>query len=283
MNKAPHSIETLVFTDLDGTLLDHDTYGFEPALPALAMLAQKKIPVIFNSSKTLVEIVKIRSALGNCHPFIAENGSVVAVPEQTFPGLARKDPLFQPQSGLLVRRLGGDRKTVLDILNRLRQTHGFSFEGFADMNPARLSRVTGLTENQAIQAGQRLSTEPVLWQDTPEQWEVFAGHLADAGLGWVQGGRFISISRPFDKKDGVACLLDLYTKGMGRAPFTIGLGDSPNDQAMLDMMDIAVVICSSGCDQIKLKRPQTIIRTTARGPEGWQEAMDIIFKTSRRH
>ena len=281
MIKMPHSNEILIFTDLDGTLLDHDTYGFEPALPALAMLAQKKIPVILNSSKTLVEILKIRSALGNCSPFIAENGSVVAVPEQTFPGLARKDPLFQVQSGFLVKRLGGDRETVLDILSRLRQTHGFSFEGFADMAPARLSQVTGLTEDQAIQAGQRLSTEPILWQDSPEQWEAFAGHLADAGLGWVQGGRFISISRPFDKKDGVACMLDLYTTG--NKPFTIGLGDSPNDQAMLDMMDIAVVICSARCGQITLDRPQTIIRTTARGPEGWQEAMDIIFKTSRRH
>ena len=117
-----------MFTDLDGTLLDHDTYGFEPALPALAMLAQKNIPVILNSSKTLVEILKIRSALGNCHPFIAENGSVVAVPEQTFPDLAHKDPLFLPQSGLLVRRLGGDRKMVLDILNHLRQTHGFALK-----------------------------------------------------------------------------------------------------------------------------------------------------------
>lgn len=279
MTKAPPINKTLVFTDLDGTLLDHDTYGFEPARPALGLLARKKIPVILNSSKTLVEILKIRSALGNGHPFIAENGSVVAVPEHTFAGLARKDPLFQSRSGLLVKRLGGDREAVLDILNHLRRTHGFSFEGFADMDPARLSRVTGLTEDQAIQAGQRLSTEPILWQDTPGQWEAFAGHLADAGLGWVQGGRFISISRPFDKKDGVACLLDLYAADMGCVPFTIGLGDSPNDQAMLDMMDIAVVICSARCDQIKLNRPPTIIRTTARGPEGWQEAFKTINLT----
>ncbi len=283
MTEMPHSSQTLVFTDLDGTLLDHDTYGFDPALPALAMLAQKKIPVILNSSKTLVEILEIRSALGNCHPFIAENGSVVAVPEHTFPGLDRKDPRFQDQSGLLVNRLGGDRKAVLDILSRLRQTHDYSFEGFADMNPARLSQVTGLSEDQAIQAGQRLSTEPILWQDTPERWEAFAGHLADAGLGWVQGGRFISISRPFDKKDGVACLMDLYTTETGNVPFTIGLGDSPNDQAMLDMMDIAVVIRSARCDQITLNRAQTVIRTTAKGPEGWQEAMDTIFNTPRRH
>ena len=151
------------------------------------------------------------------------------------------------------------------------------------MAPARLAQVTGLTEAQAIQAGRRLSTEPILWQDTPEQWDAFARRLADAGLGWVQGGRFISISRPFDKKDGVACLLDLYTADSGKRPFTIGLGDSPNDQAMLDMMDIAVVIRSARCDQITLNRPPTIIRTTAKGPEGWQEAMDTIFTPSRRH
>ena len=79
MTDALHSSKTLVFTDLDGTLLDHDTYDFEPARPALAMLVQKKIPLILNSSKTLVEILKIRRALGNCHPFIAENGSVVEI------------------------------------------------------------------------------------------------------------------------------------------------------------------------------------------------------------
>lgn len=283
MTKTPHSSQTIVFTDLDGTLLDHDTYGFDPARPALAMLDQKNIPVILNSSKTLVEILKIRNALGNGHPFIAENGSVVAVPESTFGDLVGNDSLFQSPSGLMVRRLGGDRKEVLDILTHLRRTHGFAFEGFADMDPVRLSQVTGLTEDQAIEAGQRLSTEPIIWQDTPGQWEAFTGHLAGAGLGWVQGGRFISISRPFDKKDGVACLLALYTSGMGSEPFTIGLGDSPNDQAMLDMMDIAVVICSARSDQIKLNRAKTVIRTTARGPLGWQEAMNTIFDTSRRN
>lgn len=54
MINAPHGNEIIVFTDLDGTLLDHDTYGFEPARPALAMLARKKIPVTLNSSKTMV-------------------------------------------------------------------------------------------------------------------------------------------------------------------------------------------------------------------------------------
>jgi HAD superfamily hydrolase (TIGR01484 family) len=46
----------LVFTDLDGTLLDHHTYSFEPALPALNSLKEKNIPLIICTSKTRAEI-----------------------------------------------------------------------------------------------------------------------------------------------------------------------------------------------------------------------------------
>lgn len=34
----------LVFTDLDGTLLDHDTYSWEAARPALDRLKRQQVP-----------------------------------------------------------------------------------------------------------------------------------------------------------------------------------------------------------------------------------------------
>ena len=37
----------LVFTDLDGTLLEYETYSFERALPAIRALKEKNIPLIF--------------------------------------------------------------------------------------------------------------------------------------------------------------------------------------------------------------------------------------------
>ena len=49
-------IPLLVFTDLDGTLLDHDSYSFEPARPALARLRSAGVPVIPTTSKTLAEV-----------------------------------------------------------------------------------------------------------------------------------------------------------------------------------------------------------------------------------
>ena len=36
----------LVFTDMDGTLLDHDSYSFEPAVPMLQALDRAAVPVI---------------------------------------------------------------------------------------------------------------------------------------------------------------------------------------------------------------------------------------------
>ena len=65
----------IVFTDLDGTLLDHETYSLEPARPALDRLASEGIPLILASSKTAAEIDRLRAEIGCADfPAIVENG-----------------------------------------------------------------------------------------------------------------------------------------------------------------------------------------------------------------
>ena len=51
----------LVFTDLDGSLLDHHNYSYSDALPQLRQLERRGIPVIPASSKTRVEIERLRT------------------------------------------------------------------------------------------------------------------------------------------------------------------------------------------------------------------------------
>ena len=67
--------DIMVFTDLDGSLMDHETYAFDEALPALEALAQGDIPVIVVSSKTRAEIIPLVSQLKLTGPIIAENGA----------------------------------------------------------------------------------------------------------------------------------------------------------------------------------------------------------------
>ena len=45
----------LIFTDLDGTLLDED-YGWIAARPAIEALQMASFPIILNSSKTVSEM-----------------------------------------------------------------------------------------------------------------------------------------------------------------------------------------------------------------------------------
>jgi len=74
----------IIFTDLDGTLLDNSSYSFEAALPALQLIKEKNIPLIICSSKTRKEIEHYRKKLYNLHPFISENGGGIFIPKGYF-------------------------------------------------------------------------------------------------------------------------------------------------------------------------------------------------------
>ena len=54
----------LVFTDLDGSLMERETYSMKPARLALQTLQSREIPVIINSSKTAQEIQAVQKSVG---------------------------------------------------------------------------------------------------------------------------------------------------------------------------------------------------------------------------
>ena len=74
----------VVFTDLDGALLDYETYSFSAASEALELLRRHEIPVVLCSSKTHAEIEHIQLDLRLRHPFISENGGAIFLPRGYF-------------------------------------------------------------------------------------------------------------------------------------------------------------------------------------------------------
>ena len=93
-----HSGKAVVITDLDGTLLDRETYGYGLAIPAIERLERNAIPLVLCSSKTAAEIQVIRKRINNRHPFIVENGGGIYLPvsvgreEQSFEKIALGTP-----------------------------------------------------------------------------------------------------------------------------------------------------------------------------------------------
>jgi mannosyl-3-phosphoglycerate phosphatase len=258
----------ILFTDLDGTLLDHHTYTWEPARPALARIRQAGIPLILNSSKTAAEIQVLRNELDNRDPYIVENGAAVVIPANTF-----------ADSREQVINFGASRSVVLSVLNRLRAA-GARFRGFEDMTAEELADETGLDIAAASRAKQRYGTEPLLWLGSDDELEQFQARLAGEKLRLVKGGRFWHAMGVFDKADGARFLLRKYQERYtGEELVAIALGDSPNDQRLLESADIAVVIRGVNSDEVQLPSSSHPVRSLRPGPEGWNDCvLNLLFE-----
>lgn len=259
--------QLIIFTDLDGTLLDHNTYSYLPAVNALQKIARYNIPLIINSSKTFAEIVDIQTDLSIHQPFICENGAAVYLPIKSKSDLEKESWSCQA--------FVNSRVEVLKVIKMLRAQFGYQFTGFSDCDDKGIGKLTGLSSHRSKLAGQREFSEPLFWQDSENNKVQFITLLREKGLIAQQGGRFMSVMQQANKADAMQWLCQHLMPDT--KPFVIALGDSPNDEAMLNAADIAVVIKSERSRQLNIVGPEKVIRTDLAGPAGWQKAMDKIL------
>ena len=262
----------LVFTDLDGTLLDHHDYSFEAALPALARLDRLQVPVVPVTSKTRAEVASLRQALGNSHPFIVENGAAVFIPQGYFPeqpaGTVWRD-------GFWVHATSAPRSHWLDCLEGLKQRFPGDFEHFAGVGPEGIAELTGLSLAQAALANDREFSEPVHWTGAPERKSAFVEALRAAGANPLQGGRFLAIAGDCDKGQALAWLRAAFAAAWGTNEIAdLAAGDSGNDVAMLEAAQTALVIRSPVHDFPAVNHAGNVIYSTATGPAGWAEGVE---------
>ena len=177
----------IVFSDLDGTLLDHHSYGWDPARPMLARLAWMGIPVVLASSKTAAEMVPLRAAMGlAAAPLICENGAgVVASGANGLPGHEAYDRLRM-------------------ILGTVPPALRHQFRGFGDLGEAGISAVTGLPPKDAALAATRAWSEPGVWDGSAEDETAFVAALGAHGVSARRGGRFLTLSFGGSKADRLA-------------------------------------------------------------------------------
>lgn len=257
----------IIFTDLDGTLLDHHDYSFKQAIPALNKISQLNIPVIINSSKTNAEIKDIRTQMHNNSAFAVENGAALFVPAEQQAG--------EKQSFEQVI-LGKPLTDILKTLHQLRNQNQYCFKGFSDYSSTELAAETGLSETQATQAKQRLASEPLKWLDTENNLIRFEAELNTQGLQLIQGGRFFHVMGDNDKSIAMAWILNSFKKQ--EKILTIALGDSQNDKKMLEQADYAAIIRKQDNTFLQInKNPERVIYSEHAAPLGWQEAIDQLF------
>lgn len=260
---------TVVFTDLDGTLLDYDGYTWDPAAPALGLLASRGIPLVFCSSKTREEQLHHQTAMGLRDPLIVENGSAIVVPRGYF-----REP-FEAQRTLpehQVIELGIAYAEVRRRIAAIRSATGLRIRGYADMTLAEVREVTGLGEEAARLACRREYSETVRVEGSRGDWLRFMESLEEADLRcFGQGPTGTVASSDTDKGKAVLVLTGLYRRERGDLR-TVAVGDSANDVPMLRSVDRAFLVQRPDGTWTDVEVPG-LVRVEGIGPVGWDRAI----------
>lgn len=257
----------IVVSDLDGTLLDHETYSFDAARPALARLRQGDVPLVLCTSKTRAEVESIRVSLENNHPFIVENGGAVVIPRDYFSFDVDRP---ERRGDMLVIPIGDPYHELVEVLARASVESGVAVRGFSTMTDGDVAEATGLSLVDARRARQREFDEPFEILD-PAGTGVLLDAISRGGKRWTAGGRFHHITGMNDKAAAVRIVMDLYRRESG-AVKSVGLGDALNDVDFLREVDVPIVIASPNGDDVARLVPRARI-TRAPGPQGWNEAV----------
>jgi mannosyl-3-phosphoglycerate phosphatase len=266
---------SVIFTDLDGTLLDFTTYSFEKALPALALIEQKKVPLVICSSKTRKEIEYYRKRLGNDHPFISENGGGIYMPKDYFIFPAGFGELkVREENGYGVIRLGAKYSDLRKVIETLRE-EGFKVKGFGDMTAKELSDIANMSIYEAEMAMERDFDEPFIFEGNETEARRLFERIRSEGFNVTQG-RFFHILGKSDKGKAVSILIEFYRRKLGGI-MTIALGDSPNDIPMLENVDYPVIVRKpDGTYDARIDLPG-LEKSDGIGPDGWNRAVLAVL------
>jgi mannosyl-3-phosphoglycerate phosphatase len=265
-----------IVTDLDGTLLDSQTYEPGPARPVLDRIAQAGIPLVLCSSKTRAEIEALQRRLDLHHPFIAENGGAIVAPLGYFDRVPKDAAV---EGGRFVMALGRRYPDVVGALRDVAAAERVRIVGFSDMTVGDVAEECGLPVLDAQLAKLREFDEPFrLLETDPATRSRFLKALHRRGLKAVSGGRFDHVTGGADKGRAIAALRSLIPDRVGPVVMA-GLGDGLNDVSMLREVDLPVIVRSemNGATGRLLRKVPTARVTNACGPAGWAEAVTSLL------
>lgn len=262
----------IIFTDLDGTLLNYEDYSYKDAIPALKKIKQNQIPLIITTSKTRKEIEILQKDLDIKDPFIIENGAAIFF-KKGYRNFHIKNSISIDRYDVVV--LGERYQKIREVFENYKDD--YCLKGFKDLSNKEISLLTGLSLERVKLAKKREFTEPFI-TDCPQKIDDLKKEVSKFGLKIVKGGRFYHLmGKNQDKGKAIKITKKIFEDNLKKDFTAIGLGDSENDISMLKNVDIPVLIRKHGgsYEDIKLSN---LIKSTYPGSRGWNEVMLSILK-----
>lgn len=263
--------KTLIFTALDGALLDSQSHSTEVVQPLVAKLKDAGVPIVFVSSKTRVEQEYYLDALNLSVPFIAEDGGAIFIPKGYF------DSKFEHQRETDEYQVIEMAKPYAEVRQRLEAVRAqghFAFRGYGDMGTPEVAEISGLDMLAASRAQKREYQEAVNLTGSEDEINLILNYIEKANLSYVKLGRFYGVMFGNYKGPAVRLLMELFRQKLGDIT-TIGVGESINDLPLLVEMDKPVLVGKADGSHQAATMPNLHLAKES-GPHGWVEAISEL-------
>ena len=228
MNFDLKQITLLIFTDIDGTLINNDTFFEGKNIEIAETLHEHNHILIYNSSKTFDEIVNMQKKFNTSFPFICETGGGIYY-KNLF--TQASDELREGYSIMYESKKIEMFKKI--IKEEVQKNFKNDLDMFDDLCLDEKSRLSGLKDNDLHLASKRDFSILINWKSDDGRYSKFKSVLHGHGLKLIKGGRFSHICASHDNGQAVKFFLNqIKLSGMYNKILTIGIGDSTNDLEM---------------------------------------------------
>ena len=250
----------LIFTDLDGSILDRDTFKFDQIKQYMKKLLNSGVLIIPNSSKTESEIIEFNQELGENLAYISENGSVIN-------GLNILNSNF-PNKIILSR----EKEELIDIFkNKVPENLQRKCKFISNLNKTDQISIFGLNENKLKNALKRKYTEPFLFEGSKREKTDLLKILKKKSLTMQEGGRVINLCDNVNKVKSMNKILRIYKKIESYIK-VIAVGDNYNDLDMLKNSDLPCLVFNDQFKEDQINIDNLIISNKS-SPDGWADVV----------
>ena len=273
------NLSILVFTDLDSSFLNKNDFSFSNNLNITKQLINDGHFVVFNTSKTFIELENFFQKESFNLPFICENGGGIYAPKKYFNNSSKIKNEYN-----IIFESKKIKKKINSIKNEIAKIYGKYLTFFNDLDDADKVNLSGLSINEIKLAKEREFSELIIWQSNSENLQKFREYLESHNLTIIKGGRFHHISNNINKGDAMLRLVNEYKKHYSSKNFiTIAIGDSDNDLEMLNCADYPCIVKSSDNQNfVENIKSDNLFISNKKAPDGWSECIKQVFESMRR-
>ena len=259
----------IIFTDLDGTLLNEESFTFRQIITFIKNLLKfDNFFIFFISSKTKEEMINLRKKMNINVPLIYENGA--GIYDLKCCNLI-KEPL--KKNIVLARQKIKEIKKKTNLFLGLKSNIRF----LDSMDIKEVKRILGLPMDEIQFATDRKFSRLFLFNGRDSILKNLKIQAMENDLSINKGGRVYSISDNFTKADAFKFVKKKIKKKYPHSSF-IGLGDSENDLMLLESVDYACIVKNKNKKLNLNKKTNFIFRSKYEAPFGWREIIKKVMK-----